>query len=124
MQDTNDKPPLHNPSKWDSRTGLYVPPRLTWQIDVVEIVGRDDAPDVWLSKPDGEHRLAASFHFPEFNFPSGHGRLQNGIAYTPSPFLLHHVQDPYNSWNVKASSMRGKWLNGALGLAARNHVGR
>jgi hypothetical protein len=121
MQNTNDKPPLHNPSTWDSQTGLYIPPKLTWQIDAVEIVGREDAPDVWLSKPAGEYRLAASFHFPGFNFPSGHGHLQNGIAYAPSPFVLHHVQDPYNSWNVKASSMRGNgsmehwdWLPGIM----------
>lgn len=121
MQETNDKPPLHDPARWDSQTGHYVPPKLTWQINAVEILGRDNAPDVWLSKPEGGYRLAASFHFPGFNFPSGSGQLQRGIAYTRSPFVLHHVQDPYNSWNVKASSMRGNgpmehwdWLPGIM----------
>ncbi|HXM64925.1 MAG TPA: hypothetical protein VN950_28945 [Terriglobales bacterium] len=121
MNGTNDKPLMHDPARWDTQTGYYVPPSLTWKIDAVDIAGSTDTPDVWLSKPGGEYRLAASFHFPGFNFPSGTGRLPTGIAYTPSPFVLNHVQDPYNSWNVRASTMRGNgpmehwdWLPGIM----------
>ncbi|HEX9590378.1 MAG TPA: hypothetical protein VGA15_21865 [Bradyrhizobium sp.] len=95
-----------DPITWDSQTGHYIPPKLTWQVDALETVGNVDAPEVWLSKPGGEYRLAASFHFPGFNFPSGAGLLPSGIAYSPSSFVLHHAQDPYNSWNVKASTKR------------------
>ena len=93
-----DSPLASDYFRWDGETGQYIPPSLTWQVDAVEVFSRDDAPNVWLSKPGGEYRLAASFHFPGFSFPSGTGSLPNGIAYSPSPFVLHHTQDPYNSW--------------------------
>ena len=121
MEGMNDTAHLHDAARWDPNTGHYVPPNLTWQPDAVDLARGADTPDVWLSKPGSDYRLAASFHLPGFNFPSGNGRLQNGIAYAPSPFVLHHVQDPYNSWNVKASSLRGSgpmehwdWLPGIM----------
>ncbi len=100
---------MHNPSRWNCDTGEYKPPKQTWQVDI-DLAKNQDAPDIWLSKPGGEYHLGVSFHFPGFNFPSGQGRLPSGIAYLPSPFVLHHVQDPFNSWNVKASLVRPSGL--------------
>lgn len=121
MPGTEHEPRLYNPVRWDSQTGQYVPPKLTWRMHDVNITDSADTPEVWLSKPAGEYRLAASFHFPGFNFPSGRGRLQNDITYAPSPFVLHHAQGPFNSWNVKASTVPGRgpmqhwdWLPGIM----------
>ncbi len=121
MDESNQEPTLYDTARWNRKTGHYVPPSLTWKVDAVDIAVSTNSPDVWLSKPGGEYRLAASFHFPAFNFPAGNGCLPAGIAYIPSPFALHHVQDPYNSWNVKAAAMRGHgpmehwdWLPGIM----------
>lgn len=103
MHGTNRKA-TGNPARWDSHTGEYIPPKLTWNVDADEIADGVDTPEMWFSKPAGDYRLAASFHFPGFSFPSGAGLLPNGIAYSQSPFLLHHTQDPYNSWSVRAST--------------------
>lgn len=123
----NDLSSPCDPGRWDSQTGQYIPPKQTWEVHAVE-VGDVDAPDVWLSKPGGEYCLAASFHFPGFSFPSGVGVLPNGIAYSPSPFVLHYAQDPYNSWNVKASSSRSigamehwDWLPGIMLVDETTH---
>ncbi len=90
-------------------------------MDATDIDGRSDLPEAWLSRPGGEHFLAASFHFPPFNLPHGTGHLDSGINYAPSPFLLHHSQDPFNSWNVTASTVgvggpleHWDWLPGIL----------
>jgi hypothetical protein len=103
IQGKEDNSPTANPIRWDEKTGQYLVPSLTWQVDAIE-VGSVGVPEAWLSRPGGQYRLATSFHFPGFNLPSGDGALPNGITYSPSSFVLHHVQDPYNSWNVRAST--------------------
>ena len=107
--------------KWDSESGRYLPPKLTWQVDHQVEADEFDLPDIWLSRPGGNYHIAVSFHFPPFNFPNGVGYAGNGIAYGKSPFLLHHAQDPYNSWNVMASTRGGSgtmdywdWLPGIM----------
>ena len=107
--------------RWNGHTGRYAPPSLTWQVDAVSVAGETNIPEAWLSKPGGEYNLGVSFHFPAFNVPAGQGRLPTDITFGPSPFFLHHVQDPYNSWNVNASTTRvigpmehWDWLPGIL----------
>lgn len=106
---------------WDGQSGLYLPPKLTWQVDLQVDADESDMPDIWLSRPGGEYHVGASLHFPPFNFPSGAGRVGSDISYGVSPFFLHHSQDLYNSWNVSASSLGSSgcmdywdWLPGIL----------
>ena len=107
--------------RWDNTSGRYLAPKQTWQKDLLVDEEESDLPDVWLSRPGGEYHIAASFHFPYFKFPTGTGKIGNNIIYRTSPFLLHHTQDPYNSWNVTASTRHAldctdhwDWLPGIL----------
>jgi hypothetical protein len=115
---------MHPPNssvRWDNLSGRYLPPGLTWQTDLQVDADESELPDVWLSRPGGSYHIGVSFHFPPFNFPSGSGTARDGITYGVSPFLIHHTQDPYNSWNVAASTRGGSgpmdywdWLPGIL----------
>ena len=106
---------------WDKTTGNYIVPPKTWQLNLDEIRGRQDIPDVWLSRTGGHYHLAMAFHFPPYNFPKGTGAVGH-ITFCPSPFRLRDSQDPYNkSWNVAATTGNKSslmeywdWLPGVL----------
>src|SRR4051812_14409685 len=107
--------------KWDSQSGRYLPPELTWQADLQVDEEESDLPDIWLSRPGGKYHIAASFHFPGLTFPESAGYIGPHIFYSLSPFFLYHTQDPYNSWNVTASTQGSSgcmdywdWLPGIL----------
>jgi hypothetical protein len=83
---------------WEEVTGNWTPPASLWQIQ--EIPG--DAPESWLSRPGGTHYVGMSFHYPPLSHAEGCGNLDANTSYGPSSFALARVQDPYNSWGVRA----------------------
>lgn len=87
-------------TKWNPETGLYQPPPSTWQVEETPIP--ENAPDVWLSRPGGNHLLGMSFHFAPFTMAEGNGTLEDKFTYSVAPYLLNITQDPYNSWAVSA----------------------
>ncbi len=87
-------------NNWDTETGYYKIPSVIWKYLETDIP--KNAPDIWLSKPGGSHFLGMSFHFAPYNFPVGKGNLDNRFTYSVAPYHLGIIQDPFNSWGVKA----------------------
>jgi hypothetical protein len=89
---------------WDDETGQY------WTLDSIWNLAEDlrgsesplDPLEGWLSRPGGNHHIGLSFHFSSHSFPEGEGVIDGNYHYSVAPFLLHSVQDPYNSWGVNA----------------------
>jgi hypothetical protein len=86
---------------WNVETGLYQIPEAPEDLELADLA-QENAPDIWLSKPGGNHYLGISFHSLPHNFPDGHGRLENRYEFSVAPYHLKVMQFSYNSWEVSA----------------------
>lgn len=82
-----------------NENGRWCQPSQIWKVeqDIPQ-----NAPDNWLSKPDGDYYIGISFHISPFGFIKGSGRINSTTSFKPSDFHISRSQDPYNSWGVNA----------------------
>jgi hypothetical protein len=87
-------------NSWDTNGTYKVPDQDVYGI---ELQLPDDAPDCWLSVPGGDYFLAISFHFHGHHHDPVDSNVGD-LRITRSPFVLNHLQDPYNYFALDARS--------------------